>query len=737
LKRAVSVLTSLLAAGVWPAVPLTAYVIFLQPRRLDVAGWPALTRWALTAVAGLAVWSVPLLGTAMLGVYRPVYLGVAGWAAVAGAALAIARRRATGSASAASASPGNRRQPPAVSAWDGTLFFGLAVVALLYLGYPNESIYGGRDEGIYANHAIYLVHHGRLDVPYPWPSEAGEFFAPRWEGFPGLYQTPGTMTVQFSPLLPVWLGQAFATFGHHGLFRLNAVFALLSLAVFYGVCVAFVRAPIAAGATLFLAFNPGELWVARITLSEMLTQLCMWSGLLLLTRALAPPQTTGTNPSPDESATTCPRASRRANADRSPLAWWAGVCFALAAFVRFDSFLLLPVLLLADVAMHVTSASPAQTRVAWKGMYRTALPLFVLALAYFFTVSRPYVIQRPYLRELAVASVAAAVLRLLVTTRAVERVQRVVRSRPALIVIGLVLLGVSAYAYWIRPLPAGRPEMVYQWPGYFLDQSKGNYRSDSLVQFAQYVSPVVVWAAIGGWYLTLWSCVRDRRDLERLAVLVAVAGFSLVYFYDHGNTPDHIWWIRRFVPVVLPGFVLCAALGVRWLIDRLSRPWSIAIAGALLVYLAGFTARADALIVTFSENKGYFAQVNRLARRLPADQPIVTNVHKSLAAPLFLAFDRRLIPIDATSLEGRATWDTWSATQISQNTPAYLLLEVSARSPNSLWRDDVVISRVISEHTVHPLPKKTVGLTLQLELYRATHERPVALGPATGSRPMQ
>jgi len=324
-----------------------------------------------------------------------------------------------------------------------------------------------------------------------------------------------------------------------------------------------------------------------------------------------------------------------------------------------------------------------------------------------------------------------------VATRAVERLRSVVRSRPALIVVGLALLGISVYAYWIRPLPAGRPEMAYQWPGYFLDRSKGNYRSDSLVQFAQYVSPVVVWAAIGGWYLTLWSCVRDRRDLERLAALVAVAGCSLVYFYDHGSTPDHIWWIRRFVPVVLPGFVLCTALGVSGMIDRLSRPWAVAIAGALLVYLAGFTARADALIATFSENKGYFAQVKRLAQRLPADQPIITNVHKSLAAPLFLAFDRRLIPIDATSLEGRATWDTWSATQISQNTPAYLLLEVSARSPNSLWRDDVVITRVISEHTVHPLPRKAVGLALQLELYRATQERPVALGPATGSRPIQ
>jgi len=61
-----------------------------------------------------------------------------------------------------------------------------------------------------------LAEHGGLDVPYPWPDDAAGIFANAWSGFPGFYNTPGTITPQFSQVLPVWLAQAFATLGHHG-----------------------------------------------------------------------------------------------------------------------------------------------------------------------------------------------------------------------------------------------------------------------------------------------------------------------------------------------------------------------------------------------------------------------------------------------------------------------------------------------------------------------------------------
>src|SRR5262249_18836289 len=141
-------------------------------------------------------------------------------------------------------------------------------------------------EGVYAAHAMYIARHGRLDVPYPWPEDLRATFADGWDSFSGFYPSPGTMTPQFGHLWTVWLAQAYSSFGSQGLFRLNAVFACLSLIVFYGICTLAMPPPYAVVATLFLGFNASQLWMARITLSEVLTQLLVWSGLLLWSHAL-------------------------------------------------------------------------------------------------------------------------------------------------------------------------------------------------------------------------------------------------------------------------------------------------------------------------------------------------------------------------------------------------------------------------------------------------------------------
>ncbi|MFQ5668460.1 MAG: hypothetical protein ACE5I7_18805, partial [Candidatus Binatia bacterium] len=351
------------AAGVWPAVPLTGYAVFTRTNsRLGGNTLPRVTSFALMTVAGLVVWSVPLLGSVVAGIYRGAYVGLLGWGVtlVVGAAVlrSTARRKRDGEPSpppapaamrarekptmpesgkkdrrkgSAPAQPAARtragkgqnpapaQRPPGTApclqkhgtaVWNWVLALGLLVAAALYLGYPAQSIYGGRDEGVYAGLAVYIAHHGQLQVPYPWPDDATPIFANTWVGFPGFYKTQPAMTPQFGHLFSAWLAQAFATFGHQGLFRLNAVFALLSLAVFYGICRLAVPQSYAVVATLFLAFNPSQLWTARITLSEIYTQLFIWSGLLLLFRAL------------QEGA--------------RGLAGWAGVFLALSAFVRFD-----------------------------------------------------------------------------------------------------------------------------------------------------------------------------------------------------------------------------------------------------------------------------------------------------------------------------------------------------------------------------------------------------------------
>ena len=678
----------------WPALPLTGYIVWACTARwLGVDAVAPLTAGALMTVIGLAVWSVPLLGSVAVGLYWPAFFGVVGWGFTFVGCVSAWRRW---SARARRACTSTTREH--------LLLGGLLLAATFYLGFPTESIYGGRDEGVYANHAVYMVHHGRLDVPYPWPGDANAIFADVWNGMPGFYNTPGTMTVQFGHLFPVWLAQAYATFGQYGLFRLNGVFAALALAVTYDVFQLAVGAPIAVLATLFLAFNPGEMWMARITLSEILTQLFIWSGLCLLLRAL--------------------------QQERAALARWAGVCLGMSALVRFDGLLVLPMLLLAQVAYRFVAVPPLRSHSIWVGLYVTAIPLFALSGAYYFIFSRPYLTERIYVHTLAVASGGAAVLLLASRAAVIGRVRPWLVHRAALAAAGVGLCALAAYAYWIRPLPVGPPHLLYQWPGFYIDSNKGNYRSDSLVDLAQYLSPVVVWAAIAGWYVSLWQIVRGQRGAYLSVPLVLTGGFSVAYLYDHFNTPDHLWWIRRFIPVVVPGFVLYAAFAARALLERLPSRWSRAAAALLVTFLVAFTVHADRLIVTFAEDQGLFDQLERLAQRLPAGVPIIMYGHKSWVTPLYVAFDRQVIPLDLASVDGQQAWKTWSARCAAAHQPAYLLSQIDpnvmAASP-----DDVTLRRAITEPSINRLPRNYLTIRATFRLPAVDEPRRVVLPPPT------
>lgn len=702
-------LSALAAGGVWPAVPLTGYLVFAATE--GASPFPAVTAGALIVVAGLAAWSVPLLGTAAVGAYQPQILGVVGWAVTVAGLVVVVRR---GSFSYAVAAVRES------VVWDWLLMAGLIVAAALYLGFPTESIYGGRDEGVYANLAVYLTHHGRLDVPYPWPEDATSIFAHAWLGFPGLYNTPGHMTVQFGHLFPVWLAQAFATLGAPGLFRLNALLATLSLAVFYGVCRMAVGPPYAVVATLFLAYNPSELWTARITLSESFARLFTWSGLLLLLQAL--------------------RSQQR------PTARWAGIFFALAALVRFDGLVLVPLLFLSHVVFKIVVAGDARapggvatvggggapdSAAVWAALYQTALPGCALAFGYYALVSAPYFheLAQFYVARLLAACGLSLLILLTSTGGIVQRLRPYLTSKTTLSILGSAVFAVAAYAFWIRPKPSGAPRWHSGWPGFSFDLTY-DYSQDSLVNLAQYLSSPVLWIAIAGWVLAAWSLARQRRDPHLVPTVVIIAGCSVLYLWDPSIYPDHFWAIRRFVPVVIPGLIFFATLGVSHALARLPKAWAFAAAAGSVVLLSMFTFNASMLILTFAESRGFFAQLHALAEKLPADELIVTHGHKYWVTPLYVAFGRKVVPIDITTLEGRRAWDAWVTKQTSQHKAAYLLTEVNENTPRSVWDAPFVLSRSISEPTVNPLPRRILIVVSKVQLYKATENTPLYLGPA-------
>ncbi|WP_337286849.1 hypothetical protein [Candidatus Methylomirabilis sp.] len=682
------------AFGIWPALPLTGYWLFALCFPPGFWGrFPAVTSLALMTVAGIAAWSVLMLTAAIAGVYSGSYLGLFGWVVTVFVLIGLLRQRNN-----------LARSKIRLSAYEFMLLCGLVLAAGLYCAFPTESILVERDNGVYANHAIYIAHHGRLDVPYPFPNELSDLFkeaTPTYQVvagltssyFPGFYLTSPTITVQFGHLLPIWLAQAFSTLGRYGLFSLNAIFAILSLSVFYGICRSVVPEPYALVATLFLGLNPSELWIARTTLSEVLAQLFISSGLLLLLQAL--------------------------KQDDQWLARWAGIFIGFSAMTRVDSFFAVSLLFLSHLLARIVKGTRGRGSIGvWTALYQGAAPIFILALGYYALFSAPYFHDlSPSLKKIGLGTIGSLVVLLAATPRFLWLARPSLTSKRAVILVGLGLFALSGYAYWVRSDTFLYSIIPFRtmWLG-----DPGKLKAGYLVKLGQYLSAPVIWMGILGWFVTFWTLVRNARENHLTAILVVYGGFSILYLWNPFIRADHFWAIRRFIPVVIPGFVLFAAIGAKWILSCLPRGWSAIVASCLLAFLLVFTIEATGLILVFSENKGYFAQLDQMAEKLPRDNLLLAHGSPTWVAPLYIAFDRQVVHINLDDDKGKDAFNRWITRRIGENKPVYLLYEgeLPLAGLQYMTVAKFTLSRSYPERTVSPLPKKILSEQKMITLYK-------------------
>ena len=666
-------LGAVLAAGFFVVVPV-AGVIAVGPSPIRVG---LLGRTPMAIAAGIAICSVPLMVSLMLGVYSPPLLGAVGWLVV-GAWLVLTRPRL----------PATGR----LTAQRAVLLGGLAAAAVLYAAAPTDPMAGGRDMGVYANHAIYMSHHGRLDVPYPDGVDPDDL-PPGWVGFSGVYSTEPTMTVQFAHLFPAWLAQAFSAFGYGGMLRLNAVLAVVTLLALFALARRFMSEGIAAMGVLFLAFNAGQVWVVRNTLTEPMTQLFVAVGLLILTAA-------------------DPIRPRAAGV-------WAGIAIGMTALVRLDSLVLLPLL----IAGHTVASLLAPDR--WPGarhtaFYASTLPVFAIAVAYYAAFSRPYLVDHlPAVLPIGAATVFAPVaygLSRLPVVRAVG--SRFLPATPTLAGASVLVLVLAAYAYFIRPL-AG----PFQLLAVESDVPLRSHVEDALRNLGAYVTPVVLWMAIVEWVLAMAFVLR-RRLITLVPVLVMIGGFSAMYFWNQAVMPDHFWAIRRFMPIVLPGTILLAALMGWTVVSRLPARWRPIVIGIAAVTLAAQTYRIGNPLFYVSERSGVYSALEEFAAEVPPDQLLLgplnrTDIH-TVGTALFLSFGK---PVLAVSYEADGGRDELLA-RIRGASPARPVLAIVSGDRLD-WLEGEVVAAMDAQFelmapTLRPVPQQVATRGLRWALVEVT-----------------
>ncbi len=564
-------------------------------------------RWFLRAAFGIgaAAWLGLLL--AELGLLRVgLLLGVSAAAAAALAARArFVRRPPSG-------------PPRPAAGLRGPVAFGAVVLAAGFLFFPPyETAVDGGDATVYLNLSSKIAETGALVFDDPLlrelPVEAreeiflnrqpGDYGYGRYARFPGGFTIPEiaepVVTSGFSPLFPVLAALFQQVSPSRGALFVAPLFGVLSVGGLFLVVAHLGGVRTGLLAALLAAVALPQIWFAKYPVPETVAQFFVVAGLLALLAAFRD--------------------------GRPGLAAAAGGFFGLACFAKIDMIVWLSVALAAFVAWRLLVRPEGGGRCVV-----FLLAAFGLALAHnvahyalypsdYTLYVRQLLAQVPVPPGAAAAGLAVAALAAAGAALPAVRVRwrRLGPAGPRALGWGLVgLLAADAAVY--ATVTSGR------WP-------------DPLIWLSWYVS----WPALGlcvvGLLWLLWSGRAGRANPGLSFLLILTGVVSLHYLYDPLEPGEHIWSMRRFVPVVLPGLLAIVAMGAGRLVEWVYFEFRTVATAALAAVLVGFVGAASMPVLGERLWAGVLDQSAAVAGTFPEDAVVLvgpelagTHVHTSL-----------------------------------------------------------------------------------------------------------
>ena len=559
-----------------------------------------LERWFLRLAIGIgaAGWLALLL--AEIGQLHLSLLAALLVAAVVG--IAVQTRRGRGAASAPAVAPFSLKGAAgllAVAALGGALYFPaydsfiFGDDASAYLGLGREIAGAGRltfDDPLLGEIPLDAREDLFLNRQRDWSSLHGSHVR-----FPGGFliadiEKPEVST-GFSPLFPVLAALFYEAMPESGAPPVTPLFAVLAVAGLFllGASVGGARAGLLAA--LLLAVSLPQIWFARYPVPDVVAQFFVVAGLLALLAAFRD--------------------------DRPWLAAAAGGLFGMACFAKVDMIIMLLVSLTAFCAWWVL-VRPARGGRCCAWLLAACGVMLAHNVAHYLLFPSDYtryledLLSRSYLLHLLTESLVAmalAGLGLLATAAAAFSIFRRHGARGAGTVRagGIALLGLLAahavnYAF---TTPGRFPDTIF-WLGWYLSW------------------PVVALCAMAlVWLLRSGRVGSANPGLTFLLVLVGVV--SLHYLYDPLEDGDHIWSMRRFVPVVLPGLLLILATGAGRLIERIYVEYRTAATVATGLVLVALVGGPSVPVAGAPVWEGALHRTAELARGFPADAVVLVS----------------------------------------------------------------------------------------------------------------
>jgi hypothetical protein len=289
--------------------------------------------------------------------------------------------------------------------------------------------------------------------------------------------------------------------------------------------------------------------------------------------------------------------------------------------------------------------------------------------------------------------------------------------RPAAAVLIILL---ALYAYFIRPSTFA-PQMVYYHPAGGMIRT---YNEESLVRLGWYVTPLGLLLALGG----LVAMILRETDEGVMFFLGVAMLYSFVFIHSALVNPIHIYWIRRYITVVIPSIMLFISYGLSQ-ISNIKYRISTSLRGALLIFL-GLALIASFLHTSLAlagqmPYQGTVAQMNRFAEQLSDRAAVVFEsplVGDLLALPLTYLYGRDSFVLQGQSLDGEPFSDLVGKWRDRGREVFYVAYDGLTR----VRSDDYVFSPVgevaldipLPETSFDHLPKVIVHYPYALEIYK-------------------
>lgn len=489
----------------------------------------------------------------------------------------------------------------------------VAVMCILY-GRPHEDIGGGWDPGVCLQTGAGIARTGGVNYRDEFfaslPDAEKELFLhvrrlpQRFPGFRIVDMESGLISPQFYHLYPCWLAIAHEIGGVRAMLYVNPLFASLALLAVYLAAATLLDRRTGLMACVLLAGNVIQIWFARFSTAEILTQYLVWSGLYMF----------GLH-------------TRERGAGYGIL---CAVCFGTAFLVRITAVMVIPAVVL--VLLHRLLLG--EWRKDWAlaavlGLYFIAGLLHnrLVATAYFDLPGHLAYLLRRYRPAVLLAGCAAASLACF-GARGRLFLSRLLKSGWIRNGLSLLVLGVAVYAYFIRPGLVARGQYAAGLSGDMLRRLLSD--SSAFREMAWFVTFPGLWLAVGGCVVML----RQRIDSGRALLLLVTLTMAWFFFRGKMIEPFYMFTLRRFVPVVVPALAVFAAFSV----SRISRDGGKAgraiawIIVGLLVLAPLWKGRRVVRQVDF---KGMVRTCGDLARssNVPAGAPVICDGYW-LAAPL-------------------------------------------------------------------------------------------------------